>query len=173
MKAVARFESIKTRLKTIWSARMQDMRARYVVQVLLIGCGALFFSQMNMSNTTVRYISFVLSGIFLGLLWAFIWGMSVNAVVYVGASVATLYLCMTTLLEGGIYSSTLVWLPLLALAVFFVIHPKAGRWWVFGMLLIIFMMGAISFFCGEYLPATDVILHDRLLLRNPGIFFGS
>ena len=91
-----------------WPAHLRENRSRYVAQVLLLSCAAVFFSQLSMSHSLVRQMSLLLCALLLGLLWGLVRGLSVNAVVVTGTGLGTLYLCLSSLVEGGVYSSTLV-----------------------------------------------------------------
>ena len=149
-----------------WPARLQDNRSRYVAQVLMIGCAAVFLSQLSMSHQAVRQMSLVLCALLLGLLWALVRGLSVNAVVLIGTGLSTLYLGLSSLVEGGVYSSTLVWLPLLALAVFYVIRPRAGLAIMLLMVLLVLLLAAVSWGWAAQLPLPSVSELSALSLAD-------
>ena len=149
-----------------WPAHLQENRSRYVVQVLLIACAAVFLSQLSMSHTLVRQMSLLLCALLLGLLWGLVRGLSVNAVVLVGTGLGTLYLALSSLVEGGVYSSTLVWLPLLALAMFYVIRPRAGLLWMLLMAVLVLLLAAVSWWGAGQLPLPPVAELSALSLAD-------
>jgi signal transduction histidine kinase/CheY-like chemotaxis protein len=139
-----------------WKMHMQEMRSRYVIQVLIIGCMALAVPLMSMSNEYMRQLTGVTCGALLALLFFFIRGVAVNTVVYIGVSLGTAYVSLIALVVGGIYSSALVWLPMLGLSVFFVIRPSTGRWWMVMMLLLMVVIATISLIWEAELPVPDM-----------------
>ena len=139
-----------------WPARLHEQRSRYVAQVLLITSAAVFLSQLSMSHQAVRHLSLLLCALLLGLLWALARGLSVNAVVLIGTALGTLYLGLSSLVEGGVYSSTLVWLPLLALALFYVIRPRVGLASMLLMVLLLLLLAGVSWTWGGQLPQPPV-----------------
>ena len=154
-----------------WPARLRENRSRYVAQVLVIGCAAVFLSQLSMSHQAVRQLSLLLCALLLGLLWALVRGLSVNAVVLTGTALGTLYLGLSSLVEGGVYSSTLVWLPLLALAVFYVIRPRVGLASMLLMVGLVLLLAGVSWFWGAQLPLPPV--HELSALSLADYFFAT
>ncbi len=148
------------------SARLHDNRALYVIQVLLLSFTAVLLSQFSMSYWPVRIMSLVLCALLLLLLLAFVRGLSVNRVVFIGGSMGAVYLCLSALVEGGVLSSTLVWLPLLAVAIFYVVRPRTGRAWMAAMMLLILGMAAISWHWGQALPLPGVAELSALSLSD-------
>ena len=144
-----------------WPAHLQENRSRYVVQVLLIACAAVFLSQLSMSHALVKAMSLLLCALLLGLLWGLVRGLSVNAVVLIGTGLGTLYLALSSLVEGGVYSSTLVWLPLLALAMFYVIRPRTGLLW-----MLLMVVAAVSWLWAGQLPLPPVAELSALSLAD-------
>ena len=149
-----------------WPAHLRENRSRYVAQVLLLGCAAVFISQLNMSHPAARQMSLLVCALLLGLLWALVRGLSVNAVVLIGTGLGTLYLAMSSWVEGGIYSSTLVWLPLLALAVFYVIRPRAGLVGMWLMVVLVLLLAAASWRWAGQLPQLPVAELSALSLAD-------
>ena len=150
-----------------FSARLQDNRALYVIQVILLSFTAVLLSQFSMSYGPARLMSLGLCLVLLLLLLAFVRGLlSLNKVVFFGASMGAVYVCLCALVEGGVLSSTLVWLPLLALAIFYVVGPRTGRAWMVAMMLLTLGVAAISWRWGRALPLPGLTELSALSLAD-------
>ena len=165
----ALWQALARRLR--WPQPLHDNRSLYVAQVLLISSVAVFLSQLSMSHQAVRQMSLLLCALLLGLLWALLRGLSVNAVVLIGTGLGTVYLGLSSLVEGGVYSSTLVWLPLLALAVFYVVRPRAGLLGMLGMVGLVLLLAGVSWLAAGQLPLPPVAELSALSLAD--FFFAT
>ena len=135
---------------------LRDHRALYVVMVLMTALAGSLLAALISSSAPGRAMSVVFSGFLSSLLLAFILGLSEQKTVYVAASMGVTYLFMVSLTEGHIYSSTLAWVPLIPLVIFYVIHPQAGRLWMLLMALLQVLMAGVAWFWGDQLPPINV-----------------
>lgn len=147
---------LRARWRQRLAARLKDNRALYVIQVILLSFTAVLLSQFTMSYWPVRLMSLVLCFLLLLLLLAFIRGLSVHKTAFIGGGMGTVYLCLSSLVEGGVLSSTLVWLPLLAMAIFYVVRPRTGRKWMAMMVLLVAVIALITWRWGVVLPMPEL-----------------
>ena len=153
------------------SSDLGEGQARYVILVILLSVTAVLLSQFSMAFGSLRVTSLVLCALLLLLLFGFMRGLSVTTVVFVGGSLGTVYLLLCSLVEGGVLSSTMVWLPLLALGVFYVVGPGVGRLWMLAVVVLTLLMALVNGFWGGDLPMPEV--HDLSALSLTDYFFAT
>jgi signal transduction histidine kinase/CheY-like chemotaxis protein len=160
---------------------LQPTRSLYVVLVVMFALFGAVTAGWVSPSPMGRTLSFVFSGLMLVLLFALFKGMQETHAVYLGGSLGMAYLFTVSLTEGHIYSSTLAWVPLIPLMVFYVISPRAGRFWILLALCIQLLMGVVAWFFGPQLPDmngpglammsfTDGILVTIMMFFVPNIY---
>lgn len=114
-----------------WPLHLRNTRALYALMVLLMGVLGTVLSLINTPDVPGRVVRQTF-GLVLGLFIVAYWrGMTLERLVLRGTLLGLFYLCGVSLYEGGIHSSTLAWLPLLPLCIFYILPPHLGRWrWV-------------------------------------------
>ena len=127
-------------------------RALYVVGVLIIASLSTVLAILLSPSGPGRAMSAVFSVLTFFLLLAFIRGLSEHLTVYLAGCMGVAYLFLVSLTEGHLYSSTLAWLPLIPLAIFYVIHPRAGRLWMLFAGVLQVLMAALAWGWGDQLP---------------------
>ena len=144
---------------TVWAALIQALpehlrepRARFVVRVILLALLSTLLAAVLSPSDIGRVMSNIFAGQMLLLLLAFYKGLSERRVVYIGASVGMAYLFAMSLTEGHIYSSSLAWVPLIPLAIFYVVNPQAGRVWMLLAALSQVLMAAVAWTWAQQLP---------------------
>jgi signal transduction histidine kinase/CheY-like chemotaxis protein len=131
---------------------MRESRSIYMLIVLVLAefsaALALVFQPVGLDTWMGTF--FCLS---IGLLLlAFYRGLALPLVVYGGSFLGSTYLFAISLREGGIYSSTLAWIPLISLGVFYVIGPRSGRIWMLLAALLQCLMALATWVWGGHLP---------------------
>jgi signal transduction histidine kinase/CheY-like chemotaxis protein len=135
---------------------LREHRALYLVVVLTTALVGSLLAWLLSSSAPGRSMSMVFSGLFFSLLLAFIRGLPERETVYAAAGIGVTYLFLVSLTDGHIYSSTLAWLPLIPLAIFYVIHPRAGRLWMLLMVLLQLLMAVVAWVWGDQLTPINV-----------------
>ena len=113
-----------------WLGRLHQPRNMFVARVLAVALIGALLAVFISSSEPGRLMSEVFCGLIFLVLLAFIGGLPEKAVVYISAVLGLTYLFMVSLTEGHLYSSTLAWVPLIPLAIFYVVHPRAGTVWM-------------------------------------------
>lgn len=139
-----------------WSARLRHPRDKYVVIVLVFSLMGSLLALEFSSSAMGRLLSEVFSGLILLVLLAFLKGLSQKSTVYVSVSLGLAYVFAISLTEGHLYSSTLAWVPLVPLAIFYLIDPRAGRNWMVVGIGVQVLMACVAWVWGDQFESMNV-----------------
>ncbi len=139
-----------------WLRRLHEPRNMFVARVLAVALIGALLAVFISSSGPGRLMSEVFCGLIFLVLLAFIGGLPEKAVVYVSAVLGLTYLFMVSLTEGHLYSSTLAWVPLIPLAIFYVVHPRAGTVWMVIAAGSQFLMAWVAWAWGAQLDSMNV-----------------
>jgi signal transduction histidine kinase/CheY-like chemotaxis protein len=135
-----------------FSQYLRESNVLFVVSTMLLALMCALAGAFLSPSEPGRVLSYVFSGQLLLLLLAFVNGLGERPLVYFGCLLGMLYLFAVSLTEGHLYSSTLAWMPLVPLAIFYVVNPRAGRLWMLIAALMLVLMAVIAWFWGHKLP---------------------
>ena len=110
--------------------RLHQPRNMFVARVLVVALIGALLAVFISSSGPGRLMSEVFSLLIFLVLLAFMGGLPEKSVVYISATLGLTYLFAVSLTEGHLYSSTLAWVPLIPLAIFYVVNPRAGTVWM-------------------------------------------
>jgi signal transduction histidine kinase/AmiR/NasT family two-component response regulator len=139
-----------------WPARLQHQRDQFVVGVLSLALLGALLAVFISSSALGRLMSQVFSGFIFVLLLAFIRGLPEKTAIYIAALLGLAYLFVVSLTEGHLYSSTLAWAPLIPLAIFYVVDPRAGRLWMWVAIGLQVSMAAVAWTWGDQFESMNV-----------------
>lgn len=140
----------------LWPARLQHQRDQFVAGVLSLALLGALLAVFISSSALGRWMSQVFSGLIFLLLLAFIRGLPEKKTIYTAALLGLAYLFGVSLTEGHLYSSTLAWAPLIPLAIFYVVDPRAGRHWMVVAAGLQVSMACVAWLWGDQLAPMNV-----------------
>ena len=137
-------------------ARMRRPRDRFVASVLVLSLLCALLVIPLTSSLTGKWMSQVFSVLIFGVLLAYVRGLSEKGVVYVAAVLGLAYLFAISLTEGHLYSSTLAWVTLIPLAIFYVVDPKAGGLWMVLVIAVDLLMAGVAWVWGDQFASMNI-----------------
>lgn len=136
-----------------WPQHLRNTRGLYALAVLVMGLVGTALSLVNTPEVPGRAVRQTFAVVLALMTWHYWRGMTLDRLVMWGAVLGLSYLCGISLYEGGVHSSTLAWLPLLPLCVFYILPPRLGRWrWVALTLLAQALMAGLTWLWADQLP---------------------
>ncbi len=140
----------------LWPARLQQQRDQFVAGVLSLALLGALLAVFISSSALGRLMSQAFSGLIFLLLLAFILGLPEKKTIYIAALLGLAYLFGVSLTEGHLYSSTLAWAPLIPLAIFYVVDPRAGRLWMWVAIGLQVLMAGVAWAWGDQFESMNV-----------------
>ena len=111
-------------------ARVRQPRNKFFARILALSTVIAAVGTLLTPTPTGKWMSGTFSVLIFGAFIAFVRGLPEKRVVYLAASLSLGYLFAVSLTEGHIYSSTMAWMTLIPLTIFYVVSPKAGVVWM-------------------------------------------
>lgn len=131
---------------------LRETRSLYLVLVLVLAELSAILPVVLQRQGLDTWMGLAFCALIGLLLLSFFRGMSMPKVVYAAASLGAAYLFAVSLREGAIYTSTLAWVPLIPLGIFYVIDARAGRHWMLLAALLHVLMAVVTWAFGDSLP---------------------
>ena len=124
----------------------------YMIGVLLtVTCIGWLVSVIG-PTALIRQINLGFSVLFALVLLVYVSGCPLRTAVKTASACGLVYVVVSTLTEGHLYSSTLVWLPLIPLTIFYILGWRAGRAWMVLVGLVHLLMALLAWQWAEQLP---------------------
>jgi len=124
--------------------RLREPRAMYLAMILVLAQVAVYLSLL-FSPPDVHPLVSLAFVLVLGMLFlALLMGLSMSWVLYAVATLSMVYIGTVSPVEGGVYSSSLAWVPLIPLTIFYVAGARAGRLWMLLAMLMQLGMALVS-----------------------------
>jgi signal transduction histidine kinase/CheY-like chemotaxis protein len=175
------WRSVRMGLVRNFPARIRRPRDKFFIGVLSIALVSALLDVVLTPTITGKWISTVFSVLILGILVAFVRGLSEKGVVYLAAVLGLAYLFTSSLTSGYVYSSTMAWMALIPLAIFYVVNPAAGGVWMVLVIALELLMAAVAWFWGgghtslnlpelQLLSLMDYLLVSMTLFLVPNFY---
>ena len=147
--------SVLTRLLQRLPSHLRETRIVLMLFILVLAEVSALMSVLLNAQGLNTWLGLTFCALLAILILAFFRGLPLNWTVYGGALLGGSYLFAISLREGAIYSSTLAWVPLLPLGVFYFIHGRAGRLWMLLAALMQCLMAVATWKWGSSLPPME------------------
>ena len=146
---------VLSRLQQRLPVHLRETRSLYMLLILVLAEASSLLSLLLQPQGLDTWMGLTFSALMGLLIVAFFRGLPLNWTVYGGSLLGGCYLFAISLREGAIYTSTLAWIPLLPLGVFYVIHARAGRLWMLLAALVQCLMAVATWVWGSSLPPME------------------
>ena len=137
-------------------ARIRQPRDKFFTRVLALALVSAVLAIFLTPSVTGQWLSGVFSVLIFCILVAFVRGLPEKGVVYLAAVVGLAYIFTISLTEGHVYSSTMAWIALIPLAIFYVIHPAAGAVWMVLAIVIEALMAGVAWVWGDQFASMNI-----------------
>jgi signal transduction histidine kinase len=149
------WQTWQTALSRRLPEHLRESRTVYVLLVMALALLATVASVVFHPEGAAAILGVGFSLALVLLLRAFLLGMSLRRLMEFAALLGLAYMFLSSLVDGSVHSSTLAWLPLVPLAIFYAVSPAAGRIWVVVVLVLQVLMAGVSWIWGPQLPTIN------------------
>ena len=150
------WRSLRIGLVRSFPARIRQPRDKFFTRVLALALVSAVLAIFLTPSVTGQWLSGVFSVLIFCILVAFVRGLPEKGVVYLAAVLGLAYIFTISLTEGHVYSSTMAWIALIPLAIFYVIHPAAGAVWMVLAIVIEALMAGVAWVWGEQFASMNI-----------------
>ena len=150
------WRSLRIGLVRRFPARIRQPRDKFFTRVLALALVSAVLAIFLTPSVTGQWLSGVFSVLIFCILVAFVRGLPEKGVVYLAAVLGLAYIFTISLTEGHVYSSTMAWIALIPLAIFYVIHPAAGAVWMVLAIVIEALMAGVAWVWGDQFASMNI-----------------